>query len=159
MGAVTLVQRLSERAWSVAFAESCTGGGIAGELTEVPGASAVFELAVVSYSNAMKQRVLGVPEAVLVEHGAVSGACVEAMLRGLRSLSGADLCAAVSGIAGPGGGDEHKPVGTVWIAVSRHEQHWVTRVVFPGDRRGVRRAAGAKVFEGLNRLVEGQNPW
>ena len=135
MGAVTLVQRLSERAWSVAFAESCTGGGIAGELTEVPGASAVFELAVVSYSNAMKQRVLGVPEAVLVEHGAVSG------------------------IAGPGGGDEHKPVGTVWIAVSRHEQHWVTRAVFPGDRSGVRRAAGAKVFEGLNRLVEGQNPW
>jgi nicotinamide-nucleotide amidase len=116
-------------------------------------------LAVVSYSNAMKQRILGVPEAVLVEHGAVSGACVEAMLSGVRSVSGAELCAAVSGIAGPGGGDAHKPVGTVWIAVSRRDQHWVTRRVFAGDRAGVRRAASAEVFEGLNRLVEGQNPW
>ena len=99
----------------MATAESCTGGWIAKTLTDVPGSSAVFGYGVVSYSNGAKESILGVRNATLETHGAVSEQVVEEMADGVLHLSGADLAVAVSGIAGPDGGTVDKPVGTVWV--------------------------------------------
>ena len=128
----------------VVTAESCTGGGIAAALTDVPGSSQWFERGYVTYSNAAKIRDLGVEPGALERHGAVSAEIVGQMAAGALRASGADVAVAVSGIAGPDGGTADKPVGLVFLAVLRrggavqlrHEQ-------FPGDRGAVRRAAVA----------------
>lgn len=117
-----LVRELAARGELVAVAESCTGGRVASRITAVPGASAVLEESFVTYSNDAKSRLLAVPEAVFLAHGAVSEPCVDAMVRGLAERSGAALCAAVSGIAGPSGGSAEKPVGLVHFAVSYRGQ-------------------------------------
>lgn len=118
--AVVLAQRLGEalqlRGWTMATAESCTGGLIAATLTEVPGSSAWFDSAVVSYSNQAKQTWLNVSTQTLVEHGAVSEATVAQMAQGVQQRAGVALALAVSGIAGPTGGSACKPVGTVCFA-------------------------------------------
>jgi nicotinamide-nucleotide amidase len=112
----TLIKLLTASGKTLTTAESCTGGLIASMLTEVPGASAVFEAGFVSYSNAMKQKLLDVSAQTLAQFGAVSEAVVLEMARGALAKSGADYAIAVSGIAGPDGGSEEKPTGTVWIA-------------------------------------------
>lgn len=114
---------------TVATAESCTGGMIAGCLTEVPGASAVLERGFIVYSNAAKHELLGVPEALINEHGAVSEPVARALAEGVLEKSPATLSVAVTGIAGPDGGSKLKPVGLVHIAAARrgqptlHEKH------------------------------------
>ena len=114
--AARLGESLLARGASVATAESCTGGWIAKTLTDVPGSSAWFGAGIVSYSNRAKHELLGVPEDLLAAHGAVSEPAVLAMVDGCLHRSGADFAVAVSGIAGPDGGSEDKPVGTVWFA-------------------------------------------
>ena len=114
--AAHLVQLLQEKGQRLTLAESCTGGLIAATLTQVPGASKVFDAGFVTYSNAVKRDVLDVDDAVLEREGAVSEAVVLQMARGALQRSGADYAIAVSGIAGPEGGSDAKPVGTVWIA-------------------------------------------
>jgi len=114
--AAQLQSVLRERGQSMTTAESCTGGLIASMMTREPGSSAVFGAGFVTYANTAKRDQLGVPEAVLAEHGAVSEPVVKAMLLGALSRSGADIGIAVSGIAGPDGGTDDKPVGTVWLA-------------------------------------------
>ena len=120
VGAVTpaerLVALLKQQGKRLCLAESCTGGAIAARITAIAGASEVFEAGLVTYSNAMKTELLGVPESLLEQHGAVSEAVVRAMAAGALARSGADCVIGISGIAGPGGGSEDKPVGTVWIA-------------------------------------------
>ena len=122
----------------VSTAESCTGGGIAAAITDIAGSSAWFDLALVTYSNEMKTKLLGVPAEVLQSQGAVSEAVVRAMHAGALSLSGADIAVAVSGVAGPGGGSEEKPVGTVYIAWGDAANCLVACKLFPGDREAVR---------------------
>lgn len=127
----------------VTLAESCTGGGVAAALTDVPGISAVFERSFVTYSNAAKHAELGVPEHLLEAHGAVSPEVVEAMARGAAMRAGTDLALSVSGIAGPGGGTEDKPVGLVWFGVyGAHKEAVTVQTVshrFPNaDRAQVR---------------------
>ncbi|WP_096084612.1 CinA family protein [Agaribacterium haliotis] len=122
-------------------AESCTGGLIAAAVTDVPGSSAWFEQGFVTYSNQAKHDLLGVDTGLFERHGAVSEAVVEAMLRGALMRSGADIGLAVSGIAGPGGGSEQKPVGTVCFAWGSLKQPKVQRCLFDGDRAEVRRQA------------------
>lgn len=100
---------------TISVAESCTGGLIGHKLTQVAGSSAYFERGVITYSNAAKQELLGVPEEIIITHGAVSRETAEAMASGVRRLSGTDVGLSVTGIAGPGGGSPDKPVGTVWI--------------------------------------------
>lgn len=111
-----VVGLLADRKQSIALAESCTGGLIAANITKVAGASQVFEAGIVSYSNTIKHKVLGVSNQVLSEYGAVSELVVNEMAAGALALANADYAVAVSGVAGPGGGSEEKPVGTVWIA-------------------------------------------
>ena len=145
-----LGQSLAQKRAVCATAESCTGGLVAGAITDIAGSSAWFDRGFVTYTNEAKQDLLGVPEAVLREHGAVSEATARAMAEGAVARSLAHLAVAVTGIAGPGGGSVAKPVGTVcfaWAgrglpttALTRH---------FPGGRPDVRRAAVVAALEGL----------
>lgn len=116
-----VLEHLARRGLTLATAESCTGGAIAARLTTVPGASRAFAGGVVAYSNVVKRDLLGVPEALLAEHGAVSEPVVRAMAEGARHRLGVDVGVAATGVAGPGGGTPDKPVGTVWVAVATPE--------------------------------------
>jgi nicotinamide-nucleotide amidase len=117
--AATLLDDLRGRGLKLATAESCTGGLISALLTEIAGSSDVVERGFVTYSNAAKHELLGVPEAMLAEHGAVSEPVARAMVQGALSHSRADVAVAVTGVAGPGGGSAAKPVGLVHIAAAR----------------------------------------
>ena len=120
---------------TISTAESCTGGSIAALLTSVAGSSEYFLGSVVSYANSVKSGVLGVDEKIIEEHGAVSSECVAAMAEGVRKLTGSDFSIATSGIAGPGGGSDAKPVGLVWIGVSSQKGTETFSMVFKGDRK------------------------
>ncbi len=144
-----VVARLAARGDRVAVAESCTGGLVAELLTRVPGASAVLDLGVVAYANVMKERVVGVPAAVLAAHGAVSEAVARALAAGVRAAAGATFGIGITGIAGPTGGTPEKPVGTVHLALAgpRGTEH--LHRLYRGDRERVRRQAA---YEALNLL-------
>ncbi|WP_163558053.1 CinA family protein [Halomonas sp. NO4] len=149
----TLAERLGRacraREVSITTAESCTGGGVASAITAVAGSSDYFETGYVTYANAAKTRLLGVPETLLVEQGAVSRAVVEAMVAGACRESGAQLGVAISGVAGPGGGSPEKPVGTVWLAWGSAERQQAECHRYPGDRRAVRERAVREALIGL----------
>lgn len=129
---------LKERGETLAVAESCTGGLLGGRLTNVPGSSSVFLGGIISYSNAAKQALLGMPEAMLAEHGAVSAPVAEAMARGARERLGADIGVAVTGVAGPEGGTPEKPVGLVYLGLSDGRGERSQRFLFMGGRADVR---------------------
>lgn len=141
---------LAARGLVLATAESCTGGGVAMAVTEIAGSSAWFDRAFVTYSNAAKAEMLGVPEALIAAHGAVSEAVVKAMAGGAVAASRADWVVAVSGVAGPGGGSPAKPVGTVWFAwMRRGAQARAACLHLAGDRSAVRTQAITIALEGL----------
>jgi nicotinamide-nucleotide amidase len=117
-----LVKRMAEAGLKLATAESCTGGLVAGLVTEVPGSSAVLDRGFVTYSNEAKAEMLGVPMALIAEHGAVSRPVAIAMAEGALARSRADIAVAITGIAGPGGGSAAKPVGTVHFACAARGQ-------------------------------------
>jgi len=122
----------------IATAESCTGGLIAGVLTAIAGSSDIVDRGFVTYSNAAKTEMLGVPAALITTHGAVSAPVAEAMARGALQRSAATIAIAVTGIAGPGGGSADKPVGLVWFGLARGNTVISESVVFPGNRTAVR---------------------
>lgn len=126
---------------TVATAESCTGGGVAAALTSLAGSSDYVMGGIVSYSNAAKASLLGVPQEVLETRGAVSPECARGMAEGARRAFGVDLAVATTGIAGPGGGTARKPVGLVYIAVADHEGASAWEHHFAGDRAAVTSAA------------------
>ena len=128
--------RMLERQMKLATAESCTGGLIGHLLTEIPGSSDYYVGGVVSYSNALKQSELGVDSATLEHHGAVSAQTCVAMAEGARHRYGAEMAVAVTGIAGPGGGSDAKPVGLTYVGVADSEGHDVRRFVWTEDRHG-----------------------
>jgi nicotinamide-nucleotide amidase len=132
---------LRRRGYTLAVAESCTGGLIGSMLTAVPGSSDYLLLDAVTYSNAAKERVLGVSAEVLRGYGAVSAECVRAMAEGARRLTGAELAVSVSGVAGPGGGTAEKPVGLVYFALASSAGTEVVERHFRGDRAAVQRQA------------------
>ena len=138
---------------SVACAESCTGGWVSKVLTDVPGSSSWFGWGFVTYANEAKQDELHVADETLREHGAVSEPVVAAMVQGARERSGAEYAVAVSGIAGPDGGTEDKPVGTVWIAWGGPRTIRAERFHFDGDREFVRRQSVARALQGLLVIV------
>lgn len=147
-----LVALLRERGLTCATAESCTGGGVGSAITAVPGSSAVFVGGVVSYANAVKERVLGVSSATLATVGAVSAETAAQMAAGARRLLRADLAVAVTGIAGPDGGSDAKPVGLVWFGLATAAGVRTERRRFGGDRAQVREQA---VLHALGLLAAG----
>ena len=153
-----LVSELIESGKAVATAESCTGGWVAKAITDIAGSSAVFGYGIVTYSNGAKESIIGVQNKTLEDCGAVSAEVVEEMAKGTLRLSGADISVAVSGVAGPDGGTEEKPVGSVWFAWAvrdgakalvdtRHEH-------FSGDRELVREASVAYALQGLRERID-----
>jgi len=149
--ASVVLDRLRQHHHTLAVAESCTGGAIGAALTAVPGSSAVFAGGVIAYSNAVKQRQLGVPSDLLERHGAVSDAVVMAMAEGVRDRLETDWGLAVSGIAGPGGGSDEKPVGLVHVAVAGPDGCEAAALRF-GDRRGRGAVQQLTVIRALDRL-------
>lgn len=151
--AAELVSTLTAAGKTLSTAESCTGGWIAKAITDIPGSSAVFAYGMVSYSNAAKESLLGVPRQSLVDHGAVSEKVIIAMAEGAVRLSGADISVAVSGVAGPDGGSVEKPVGTVWFGWTiRSGEALVTDAecrVFHGNRDAVRRQTVLHALQGI----------
>lgn len=158
VGDATLIPRLGEllqsRGWVMATAESCTGGGVAYAITSQPGSSTWFDCGFVTYSNAAKQRMLGVQAATLMQHGAVSEAVVAEMAQGALAHSQAQLALAISGIAGPGGAVPGKPVGTVcfgWALASGQAN--TTTLQLPGTREQVRAQAVDIALQGAIDLL------
>lgn len=147
-------QEIISRRFRLASAESCTGGWVAKLVTDLPGSSEWFEGGVVSYSNAAKHSLLGVPVSTIEASGAVSEATVLAMTKGLLERTEADIAVSISGIAGPGGGSEEKPVGTVWIGCGLRGKAPVAQVYhFEGDRNAVREQSVKAAFEGVLTLL------
>jgi nicotinamide-nucleotide amidase len=149
-----LIEILSERKQTVSFAESCTGGRIAAAFTAVSGSSAILHGSCVTYANRIKEEWLGVPREILETKGAVSQECVEYMLEGMEKMADSDYTLAVSGIAGPTGGTELKPVGTVYIGVrtpdGKNEVHYC---LFKGDRHQVQDQATSFAIELLAKNI------
>ena len=149
-----LLERLADglraRGWMLASAESCTGGLIAAACTSLAGSSDWFERGFVTYSNAAKTELLGVPAALIAQHGAVSAEVARAMADGALSRSHAQLAVAVTGVAGPGGGTASKPVGTVWLAVAvAGSPAQAALLQLAGDRAAVRQQTVLRALAAL----------
>jgi nicotinamide-nucleotide amidase len=150
-----IVERLAERGLTLATAESCTGGAIADAIVEVAGASAAFRGTIVAYANEVKVDLLNVPERTLESAGAVSEETAVAMARGARERLGADVAIATTGVAGPAGGTQEKPVGLVWFALSFGAGEIETRrLTFPGNRADIRERATVAALGLIWRRIE-----
>lgn len=140
---------LKDGSLSLAVAESCTGGLISHKITNVPGSSDYFERAVVSYSNRSKLELLDVKEDTLYDHGAVSEAVAAEMAEGVKELAGTEAGLSTTGIAGPGGGTEEKPVGLVYVGIAVEETTRIKKFLFQGDRWENKESAATKALESL----------
>ncbi len=157
--AQTVARLLTAHGLSLSLAESCTGGLVAAWLTEIPGASAFLERGAVTYSNQAKNDWLGVSKRILHEQGAVSEACARAMATGLRQSTRTDITVAVTGIAGPDGGTDEKPVGTVFIALSANDAEQAKGYRFGGNREQIRKLSACMALEWIRRyLMERAQP-
>ena len=149
-----IIQKLTEQKQTVSFAESCTGGRIAAAFTAISGASAVLDGSCVTYSNSIKHVWLGVENEILENYGAVSSQCVSQMLEGMQKLSGADYVLATSGIAGPTGGTDLKPVGTVYIGLQTPFSQEVFQCFFHGARVAIQEQSTAFAIQKLEEVLE-----
>jgi nicotinamide-nucleotide amidase len=150
---LVIVRLLTERKQTLALAESCTGGGLANRITNVPGASAVLLASLVTYANEAKEKFLAVRPETLVAHGAVSEAVAREMAEGARRATGADYALSITGIAGPGGGSEAKPVGTVFIGFASASETIVLKQYNPFDRETFKHVTGTQALEVLRRKL------
>ena len=148
-----ILELCRERGWTLATAESCTGGLVAVRLTSVPGSSDVFLGGIVAYDDGVKEHELDVPAALLAEHGAVSAEVAEAMAQGARKRLGADVAVAVTGIAGPGGGTPEKPVGLVYLHAEGPDGGVGQEFSFPGDRAAIRARSAVGALHLVRRLL------
>lgn len=152
MGAAyKLAALLKEKELTLALAESCTAGLLGHKVTSVEGSSAFFTGSIVSYANSVKIDLLGVPQEIIISPGVVSKECAELMALGARERLKSDIGVAVTGIAGPGGGTEEKPVGTVYITFSSANKTVTRRLNFLGDREEIREQAACAA---LNLLIK-----
>ncbi len=136
-----LVEALIKANMHISFCESCTGGMLSAALTEIPGSSAVFDMGFVTYANEAKNKLIGVNKALLDTYGAVSEEVAKAMAEGVVRVSGADIGVSITGIAGPDGGSEEKPVGLVYIGMCFEGKVVVTKNNFSGSRQQIREKA------------------
>jgi len=152
-----IIQKLTEQKQTISFAESCTGGRLAAAFTSVGGVSSVFYGSVVSYSNEIKEAWLGVKTETLEQHGAVSSECVAEMLKGITTMTPtikSDYAIAISGIAGPTGGTEEKPVGTVYIGLQTPRTQEIFHCLFKGDRESIQEQSTAYAIDKLKEFLE-----
>jgi nicotinamide-nucleotide amidase len=155
--AVVVGALLRERGLTLALAESCTGGLLAKRLTDEGGASAYLLAGFVTYANEAKREYLGVTPATLAMHGAVSERCAREMAEGARRAGQADVAVSITGVAGPAGGTDEKPVGTVWVAVAFADATHARRFMFPGDRGEIRERSAQNALDMLRRLLLGRD--
>ena len=148
-----LAVKLKDKGLTVGSAESLTSGLVAAALTSVAGSSAYFQGGVVAYSNQLKVELLGVPVDIIQEFGAVSEECARAMAEGVRRKLNVRLAVATTGIAGPDGATETKPVGLVWVAASTGHRTLAVKNVFPGDREAVTRASVTEALKLLGDII------
>ncbi len=156
--AAAVLAALRQKGLRIATAESCTGGGVAKELTEIAGSSDAFACGVVTYSNRSKSELLDVPSALIKAEGAVSSAVASAMAEGARARLGVEVAVAVTGVAGPGGGSEAKPVGTVYVAVATPDEGWLMKLSLgrSRSRRQIRETTVVASLRLLERLLAGR---
>lgn len=146
-------EKLSKRKLTIGIAESCTGGLISHRMTSVPGCSDYYEGSVISYSNEVKMRILGVKESVLRDFGAVSSECALEMAEGARGSLGTDIGLSVTGIAGPGGATPDKPVGLVYIALASVEGTSCSKFNFDGDRNEIKKRSSDAALKILHEYL------
>ena len=139
---------------SVSFAESCTGGLLSSYFTDISGISAVFKGSIISYSNEIKEKILGVKLSTLTKFGAVSEQTALEMVKGVAELFETDISASITGIAGPTGGTPDKPVGTVFIALKFNEEYFVKRFNFEGNRKKIRKSSADTVIKNLETFLK-----
>ena len=149
-----LVKKLIKKKLRISFAESCTGGMLACSITSVSGASKVFSLGLITYSNQAKIKVLNVNKNIIKKYGAVSAECCEAMVKNLAKISKAQINVSVTGIAGPNGGTKNKPVGLVYIAVKKSNKILITKNIFKQKTRNtIQKAAVKRSLIIINNLI------
>lgn len=148
---------LKERGLKIAVAESCTGGLISSRITDISGASDYFEAGITTYSNESKIRLLNVPEDIIDRYGAVSEETAKAMAEGVKKTVHADIGVSVTGIAGPTGGTEGKPVGTVFIGLATKKATYVRKFFFDGNRLEIRRKTSDAAFMIVEEYLEGEH--
>lgn len=151
-----LAAQLLQNQLKICTAESCTGGLIAKTFTDLAGSSDWFDRGFVTYSDQAKSDMLAVPASIIDDYGAVSEAVASAMASGALRHSEADFAIAVTGVAGPGGGSDDKPVGTVWIAIASRQQSQAIKCRFSGDREAVRRATLLRALEEILAMLDVQ---
>ena len=149
-----LVKILTKKKLKIAFAESCTGGMLASEITSVSGASKVFGIGLVTYSNQAKITVLKVNKSIIQKYGAVSPQCCKAMVKNLSKISKAQINVSITGIAGPNGGTKKKPVGLVYIGVKKDNKIFITKNVFKEkSRKAIQKSTIKKTFKIIKSLI------
>ena len=149
-----LVKKLIHKKLKISFAESCTGGMLASSITSISGASKVFNLGFITYSNQAKINVLKINKTLIKKNGAVSAECCEAMVRNLSKISKAQINVSITGIAGPNGGTKSKPVGLVYIGVKKSNKLLITKNIFKQKTRiGIQKAAVKRALKIINSLI------
>ena len=149
-----LVKILTKKKLKIAFAESCTGGMLASEITSVSGASKVFGIGLVTYSNQAKITVLKVNKSIIQKYGAVSPQCCKAMVKNLSKISKAQINVSITGIAGPNGGTKKKPVGLVYIGVKKNNKILITKNVFKEkSRKAIQKSTIKKTFKIIKSII------
>ena len=149
-----LVKILTKKKLKIALAESCTGGMLASEITSVSGASKVFGIGLVTYSNQAKITVLNVNKSIIQKYGAVSPQCCEAMVKNLSKISKAQIIVSITGIAGPNGGTKKKPVGLVYIGVKKNDKIFITKNLFKEkSRKAIQKSTISRTFKIIKSLI------
>jgi len=149
-----LVKILTKKKLKIALAESCTGGMLASEITSISGASKVFGLGLVTYSNQAKITVLKVNKSIIQKYGAVSPQCCEAMVKNLSKISKAQINVSITGIAGPNGGTKKKPVGLVYIGVKKNNKIFITKNIFKEkSRKAIQKSTIKKTFKIIKSII------
>ena len=149
-----IVKKLIKKKLKISFAESCTGGMLSSSITSIAGASKVFNVGLVTYSNQAKIRILKINKDIIKKYGAVSAECCEAMVKNLAKISKAQINVSVTGIAGPKGGTKNKPVGLVYIGVKKSNRILVTKNIFKQKtRNSIQKATVKRSLEIINTLI------
>jgi len=150
-----LVKKLTKKKLKIAIAESCTGGMLASEITSISGASKVFGLGLITYSNQAKINILKVKKNIIKKYGAVSPECCNAMVRNLAKISKAQINVSITGVAGPNGGTKTKPVGLVYIGVKKNNKTLITKNLFKQkSRKTIQKATVKKTLEIIRSLIK-----